>query len=113
MNPIAGLLGVLGVVTAVFIAGWTRAIKRAGQAVGFPNPWELGVGYFTNFLDTLGIGSFATTTALFRFKKMVDDRVIPGTLNVGHTLATIAQAFIYTKIVPVESKTLLLMIAAA
>ena len=91
MNPIAGLLATLGVVTAVFVAGWARAVKKAGQAVGFPTPWELGVGYFTNFLDTLGIGSFATTTALFRFKKMVDDRIIPGTLNVGHFLPTVAQ----------------------
>jgi uncharacterized membrane protein YfcA len=38
---------------------------------------------------------------------------MPGTLNVGHTLPTIAQAFIYTQIVPVESTTLVLMIAAA
>jgi uncharacterized membrane protein YfcA len=113
MNPIAGLLGVLGVVTAVFIAGWTRAIKKAGQAVGFPNPWELGVGYFTNFLDTLGIGSFATTTALFRFKKMVDDRVIPGTLNVGHFLPTVAQTFIYTTLIEVDIPTLFSLIAAA
>jgi uncharacterized membrane protein YfcA len=113
MNPIAGLLGVLGVVTAVFIAGWTKAIKKAGQTVGFPNPWELGVGYFTNFLDTLGIGSFATTTALFRFKKMVDDRVIPGTLNVGHFLPTVAQTFIYTTLIEVDIPTLFSLIAAA
>jgi uncharacterized membrane protein YfcA len=32
---------------------------------------------------------------------------------VGHTLPTIAQAFIYTQLVPVESTTLVLMIAAA
>jgi len=30
---------------------------------------------------------------------------MPGTLNVGHTLATIAQAFIYTKLVPVARLT--------
>jgi uncharacterized membrane protein YfcA len=40
-------------------------------------------------------------------------KLIPGTLNVGHTLPTIAQAFIYTRIVPVESTTLVLMIVAA
>lgn len=113
MNPIAGLLGTLGVVTAVFVAGWTRAVKKAGQAVGFPTPWELGVGYFTNFLDTLGIGSFATTTALFRFKKMVDDRVIPGTLNVGHFLPTVAQTFIYTTLIEVDVTTLFSLIGAA
>jgi uncharacterized membrane protein YfcA len=40
-------------------------------------------------------------------------KLIPGTLNVGHALATIAQAFIYTSIVPVDPTTLLLMIVAA
>ena len=113
MNPIAGLLGTLGVVTAVFVAGWARSVKKAGQAVGFPTPWELGAGYFTNFLDTLGIGSFATTTALFRFRKMVDDRIIPGTLNVGHFLPTVAQTFIYTSIIEVDITTLFSLIAAA
>src|SRR5437588_5432051 len=44
---------------------------------------------------------------------MVPVKLIPGTLNVGHTLSTIAQAFIYTKIVPVDSATLVLMIVAA
>ncbi|MEP7002752.1 MAG: permease, partial [bacterium] len=66
-----------------------------------------------NFFDTLGIGSFATTTAIFRQWRMVRDEHIPGTLNVGHTLPTIAQAFIFTKLVPVDSVTLVLMITAA
>jgi uncharacterized membrane protein YfcA len=67
----------------------------------------------TNFFDTLGIGSFATTTALFRALRLVPDRVIPGTLNAGHTLPTVAQAFIYTSIIPVDVLTLIAMIAAA
>src|SRR5262249_7252589 len=67
----------------------------------------------TNFFDTLGVGSFATTTAAYKLGGMVPVKLIPGTLNVGHTIPTIAQAFIYTKIVPVDSKTLVLMIAAA
>jgi uncharacterized membrane protein YfcA len=44
---------------------------------------------------------------------MVDDRVIPGTLNVGHTLPTIAQAFIYIAIIQVDMTTLVALIAAA
>ena len=39
--------------------------------------------------------------------------MIPGTLNVGHTLPTVAQAFIYTKLIPVDVLTLFSMIAAA
>jgi uncharacterized membrane protein YfcA len=71
------------------------------------------VGAITNFLDTLGIGSFATTTAMFRAFRMVPDRIIPGTLNAGHTLPTVTQAFFYISVIPVDVVTLVSMIAAA
>ena len=67
----------------------------------------------TDFFDTLGIGSFATTTSLFKLGRVVDDAHIPGTLNVGHTCPTFAQAFIYIAVVEVEMSTLVLMIGAA
>ena len=66
----------------------------------------IGLGFVTNFFDALGIGSFATSTAAFRLFKMVPDRVIPGTLNAGHTLPTVAQAFIFTTLIPVDIVTL-------
>ncbi|HEV3141042.1 MAG TPA: sulfite exporter TauE/SafE family protein [Vicinamibacterales bacterium] len=78
-----------------------------------PSPLRVAIGFVTAFFDTFGIGSFATTTTMFRLGNMVPVKLIPGTLNVGHTLSTIAQAFIYTKIVPVDSATLVLMIGAA
>src|SRR4026209_601344 len=78
-----------------------------------PTAFQAFIGFFTAFLDTLGIGSFATTTAVYKLRQMVPVKLIPGTLNVGHTLSTIAQAFVYTRIVPVESTTLVLMIVAA
>jgi uncharacterized membrane protein YfcA len=105
-NPISGLLAALGVLTTAYVVGWSRA-------AGGPTLQQIAVGAVTNFFDTLGIGSFATTTALFRLRKMVPDRIIPGTLNVGHTLPTVAQAFIYTAIIPVDVVTLFSMIAAA
>src|SRR6187402_2207225 len=108
------LLIVLGIVGVAFAVFWARALVAAarGERVA-PGPYELLVGLVTDFFDTLGIGSFATTTALYRARRTIDDRLLPGTLNVGHTLPTIAQAFIYTKIVEVEIATLVLMIAAA
>jgi len=48
--------------------------------------FQIALGAVTNFLDALGIGSFATTTAVFSARQMVPDRIIPGTLNAGHTL---------------------------
>ena len=113
MNPITGLLLALIAVNAVFIAGWTRMIAASKEKAGFPNLLQIGVGTFTNFFDTLGIGSYATTTTLFRFFRIVDDRVIPGTLNVGHTLPTAVQTFIYTSIIPVDVLTLFSMIGAS
>jgi uncharacterized membrane protein YfcA len=105
-NPINALLAALAVLTGGYVVGWSRLENG-------PSAGALGVGWLTNFLDTLGIGSFATTTSLFRAFKMVPDRVIPGTLNVGHTLPTVAEALIYTAIIPVDVATLISMIAAA
>ncbi|MBA2303117.1 MAG: sulfite exporter TauE/SafE family protein [Acidobacteria bacterium] len=123
LHPITALMSALGVLTAVYIAGWTRAVS-AVRSLGtrelspatdarFPTPPMIGLGFVTNFFDALGIGSFATSTAAFRLLKMVPDRVIPGTLNAGHTLPTVAQAFIFTSIIPVDILTLLSMIVAA
>jgi len=78
-----------------------------------PTALQLVIGFVTNFFDTLGIGSYATTTAVYKLRRLVPVELIPGTLNVGHTLPVIAQAFMYTRLVPVESTTLVLMIAAA
>jgi uncharacterized membrane protein YfcA len=123
MNPISALLAALAVLTVVFVGAWTRAVVALrgdrdveftpATDVGAPTAMSVPVGVITNFLDTLGIGSFATTTALFRFFKMVPDRIIPGTLNVGHTLPTIVQAFFYISVIPVDVVTLVSMIAAA
>lgn len=110
------LLGALALVTLFYVVILARAVGRkravAEEPVA-PTGAGVGTGFVTNFLDTLGIGSFATTTTIFRGLRMVPDERIPGTLNVGHTLPTIAQAFIFTTAVPVETTTLISMIAAA
>ncbi len=123
IHPITALLSALGVLSAVYIAGWARAIaavrrlssREASPATDarFPTPPMIGLGFGANFFDALGIGSFATSTAIFRMFKMVPDRVIPGTLNAGHTLPTVAQAFIFTSLIPVDIVTLVSMIVAA
>jgi uncharacterized membrane protein YfcA len=74
---------------------------------------ELITGFVTNFFDTLGIGSFAPTTSIFKFWKMVPDERIPGTLNVGHTPPTILEAVLFIAIVQVDMLTLTLLIGAA
>ena len=106
----------------IYLATWFAAIRAArGDATrtdpaGQPAPpslFETALGFVTNFFDTLGIGSFAPTTSVFKFWRMVPDRLIPGTLNVGHTLPTMTQAFIFIAIVEVDTTTLIALIAAA
>lgn len=123
MHPITGLLTALGALTIVYIGGWARAFMEARNTPAHeispatdtrpPSLFQIGLGAVTNFFDALGIGSFATTTTVFRLKQMVPDRIIPGTLNAGHTLPTIAQAFIFTSVIPVDILTLFSMIVAA
>ncbi|WML34509.1 sulfite exporter TauE/SafE family protein [Clostridium sp. OS1-26] len=71
------------------------------------------VGMFANFFDTLGIGSFAIETSLFKNLKLVGDKKIPGTLNVGATIPTVCEALIFLTVVQVEPITLISMILAA
>src|SRR5579862_4671281 len=78
-----------------------------------PSAYELIVGFGANFLDALGIGSFATTTAAYKARDTVPDERIPGTLNVGHAPPTIVEALIYITIIRVDLLTLVSLIGAA
>lgn len=94
------------------LAASLRSQSRRGTPVT-PSASHLATGFVTNFFDTLGIGSFATSTAIFKFFRMVPDERIPGTLNAGHTLPTIFQAFIYISAIEVDVLTLVLLIGSA
>jgi uncharacterized membrane protein YfcA len=105
------LLAALGVLAVAFTAvliqtAWRRSELR-------PTLESIGLGAVTNFFDTLGIGSFATTTAWIKLRKLIPDSFIPGTLNVGHALPTVAQAYIFIQLVSVDPVLLAACIAAA
>jgi uncharacterized membrane protein YfcA len=115
------LLIALGIFTVGYLIVWVSAIvaskktavagaKHTGARATLV---ELFVGFVTNFFDTLGIGSFATTSSMFKLLKMVPDGLIPGTLNVGHTLPTVVEAVIFISIIKVDGRTLACMIAAS
>jgi uncharacterized membrane protein YfcA len=108
------LKAVLGIMTSLFGMYYLRDVYKNRQTFS-DKPWSglLGTGFITNFFDTLGIGSFAQQTAIFKFFKMVDDRLIPGTMNVGNTIATVTQAFIFMTAVKVDPVTLVSMSVAA
>ena len=83
---IAALFIALGILTVAFIADWVTQARRRPNTPdrGRPDAERVAVGFFANFFDALGIGSFATSTTYFRLRKLVQDELIPGTLNVGY-----------------------------
>ncbi len=102
----------LGICSVMFIAVWVIEVRK-DRTASWPSLRDCGIGLFTLFLDTLGIGAFATTTAFFKLWHLVADEDIPGTLNIGITLPAVAEGFIYMSVVDVDIKTLTLMIVAS
>ena len=78
-----------------------------------PPAETVALGALTNFFDTLGIGSFAPTTAWLKLRGLVPDSFLPATLNSGHALPTVAQALIFIHLVRVDPLLLVGCIAAA
>src|SRR5215467_9509545 len=96
MNPISVLLIALGLFAVgylyVFVAGLMRD-AREGQPLA-PKALMALVSFIANFFDTLGVGSYATTTSMVRFFKLIPDEKIPGSLNVGYVIPTMIQAYV-------------------
>lgn len=88
---------------------WKHRGKLSKQAM-----WKfLLIGLVFDFFDTLGIGCFAPTTSVFKLGGLVEDSKIPGTLNVGHCIPIVTEAFIFLTVIEVDLVTLVAMIAAA
>jgi uncharacterized membrane protein YfcA len=114
MGPKGILFAILTIFAVGFLAIWIATVRRQGGGRPWrPNLLHMAVGFVTNFFDTLGIGSFASTTSIYKLGRIVDDAEIPGTLNVGHGVPTFAEAFIFILIVEVDMTTLAAMIAAS
>jgi uncharacterized membrane protein YfcA len=120
-----GLVSALALAALAYIGRWWALERRRGQRLGLPEERAASpharqprftdalVGFITNFFDTLGIGSFAPTTAYFKLRARMPDEEIPGTLNAGQALPTLLQALIFIATVSVDLTTLVSMILAA
>ncbi|MGL5176813.1 sulfite exporter TauE/SafE family protein [Aeromonas veronii] len=100
----------------VFIFMLVQACWRKKQSGSFETTpfWPVAlIGGVANFLDTLGVGSFAVKTACYKQFKLIDDRVLPGTLNGQCVLPTVTQSLIFVGAVAVEPLTLISMMMAA
>ena len=112
MSAKAALLIVLVAVNIAFVGGWVLAARRQ-RLRERPTAGDVLIGFITDFLDTLGIGSYAPTTALFKFRGRPADELIPGTLNVGHNAAAFLETLLFVTAVTVEPRLLICMIGSA
>jgi len=94
------LIAALVVAATGLSAYLLSAAFRSGQLI--PTAEGLVVGAVTNFFDTLGIGSFAPTIAWLRFRRLVDDRLIPLTMRSGYTIPAIVQGVIFLVLLGVK-----------
>ena len=101
------LLSALALLAAAFVAMLVREALKRGA--GAPGPESLALGAITNFFDTLGLGSFAPTTAWLKFRRMIPDSFIPATLNVGHALPAMMQSAIFLVLLGVQVDPVLLV----
>ena len=131
------LLGLLSLVTLWFVWRWPQLEQRlaAGESPrdvhadaapsrtdpvpservspGGPRPFDFVVSFITNFLDTLGIGNFAPTTAALKFTRRISDEDLPGTLNVGYALPVLTEGLILIAAIAVDPRLLATMIIVA
>lgn len=89
---LVALLVPLGLAILLF----TFVLARAAIADrATPTLESIGLGAVVSFFDTLGIGSFAPTTAWLKFRKLVPDRLIPPTMLVGLSPPAMAESVIF------------------
>ena len=94
---------------ALAILFFTFVLARAANAErAAPKLEAIILGAVVSFFDTLGIGSFAPTTAWLKFRRMVPDRLIPPTMLVGLTPPAMAESVIFLILLGVKVDPVLL-----
>ncbi len=105
------LLGVLSALSLMFLVIFLQTAIQRQQLKTTPEAILLGV--VTDFFDTLGIGSFAPTTAWMKFRSLAPDTHFPAIMNVGHALPTVTQALVFITSVTVQPTLLAACISAS
>jgi uncharacterized membrane protein YfcA len=95
------LILLTGLVLGSLVFLFTYFRNRA-RPLKLPSLEALLLGLIANFFDTLGIGSFAPTTAYFKFRKLVSDDLIPPSLLVGFAIPTAVEALAFISSVQVD-----------
>jgi uncharacterized membrane protein YfcA len=94
--PMSSMLIALLVPLSLAILAFLAILAKAAiDARAVPKLEALALGALVSFFDTLGIGSFAPSTAWIKFRKMVPDRLIPPTMLVGLTPPVMVESIIF------------------
>jgi uncharacterized membrane protein YfcA len=113
MNPtVLAFYAAICAASVAFVLAALRAARRRSDQRR-PTPAELAIGFVVAFFDTLGIGSFAPTTAAYKITRLVPDEQIPGTLNVGLTPSALLESVMFVTSILVDPWLLLAMVASA
>jgi uncharacterized membrane protein YfcA len=102
---LAALLVPLGL-AILFFAFFLMRAAVAQRAT--PRIEAVLLGAVVSFFDTLGIGSFAPTTAWMKFRRLVPDRLIPPTMLVGLTPPAMTESVIFLILLGVKVDAVLL-----
>jgi uncharacterized membrane protein YfcA len=106
------LYSVLVLASLAAVIAWIATTKR--RHFRERPTWDDGaIGLVTSFLDTLGIGSYAQMTALFKLRGRPLDELIPGTLNVGSFVPVLLSSLLFFGAVAVDPVLLVCMVISA
>jgi uncharacterized membrane protein YfcA len=106
------LFGALFLVNIAFYIGWFRCRKKyVGRKRALMTEYPVGLVFA--FFDTLGIGSFAPTTAVLKFQGKLADEMIPGTLNIGLNTAAMLEMLIMVSVIVIDPVLLMATVLSA
>jgi uncharacterized membrane protein YfcA len=106
------LFGALLTLNAALYLRWYR-VRRAYVGRRRPLLSEVSLGLIVGFFDTLGIGSFAPTTAVLKLQGRLPDELIPGTLNLGLNAPAFTAMVIMVSAIVIDPVLLMTTVLAA
>jgi uncharacterized membrane protein YfcA len=114
MSPVLLMQIIMVIYGAIFGTVLFRDVKKHKDTISDKSSWALaGSSGIPLFFDALGIGSFAPQTAIYKFSKLIPDKLIPGSLNVMCVLPCVISTLLYVSIIEVDAVTLFSIVISA
>lgn len=111
MNTL-NIIKTIAIILTVLVFLWFLYYKHS-EKLSFISQLKIClIGFIANFLDTIGIGSFAVIVALRNLLGVMSDDVrLIGTMNIQAMVTALVQALIFLHFIPLDIITLLVSIA--